>query len=270
MRDFAKPYIEQTTGQYIGFSTEDIEALSKPLTAMAEAITDLHNRASEFDAAGTELLDYATEALMQRRSAPTDDVIGYIATKIESGAVDELFAANLVVTLLSAGLEPTILQMGILLQELSSLPDVWDEIASSPKRTPLVLEELLRLRSTNQGVVRCVYEDTEQHTMQFQKGTNVIVEIGKANHDPRRFPQPDEFNIQANKGAHLAFGFGPHHCLGAPLVRAQLQESLEVMAFILSCPRIIGVRSKTGQGLSGPLELTVEMESRTYPLGAEN
>jgi cytochrome P450 len=262
MQRFAKPYIERTTGQYIGFPLADIDSLSKPLALMAEAIADLANRASDFDAGCTELLDYATEALLARRDEPTDDVLGQLSRLIKSNAIDELFAANLIVTLLSAGLEPTIFQLGLLVEEFSKLPTVWNSVASDDSLAPRVLEELLRFRSTNQGVARCVHEEVTQHQVHFEKGSNIIINIAGANHDPRRFARPDAFDIDANRGSHLAFGFGPHHCLGAPLVRAQLQEALQVLAAQLVCPVVLNVKTKKGQGLTGPMELIIEIERR--------
>lgn len=262
MEHFAKPYIERTTGEYIGFPLSDLDALSKPLALMTEAVADLSNRASEFDAGCTELLDYAMEALHARRKLPSDDVLGDLSRLIKTGTIDELFAANLVVTLLSAGLEPTIFQLGLLIEELHHLPDVWDRLASDDSQLGPVLEELLRLRSTNQSVVRSIKTDVNQHGCQFAAGSQVRINIATANHDCRRFARPDAFDVEANRGSHLAFGFGPHHCLGAPLVRAQLQEALRVLGTHLLCPTVLNVKSKKGHGIIGPLELTIEIARR--------
>ena len=84
---------------------------------------------------------------------------GHLAQLIATSEIDELFAANLIVTLLSAGLEPTILQMGLIVEEFSKRPEVWDMLAANNDLVPAVLEELLRLRSTNQGVVRSIDKD---------------------------------------------------------------------------------------------------------------
>ena len=102
-------------------------------------------------------------------------------------------------------------------------------LAANNDLVPAVLEELLRLRSTNQGVVRSIDKDVALQGVHFKKGSQLLVNIAAANQDCRRFAKPDSFDLAANRGSHLAFGFGPHHCLGAPLVRAQLQEAITVL-----------------------------------------
>jgi cytochrome P450 len=259
---FAKPYTERTTGEYIGFPATDLDSLTLTIDQINEAVGDLANRASDFDAGCTELLDYAIQALIERRDRPTDDVLGHLAQLLATSEIDELFAANLIVTLLAAGLEPTILQMGLIVEEFSKRPEVWDMLAANNDLVPAVLEELLRLRSTNQGVVRSIDKDVALQGVHFKKGSQLLVNIAAANQDCRRFAKPDSFDLAANRGSHLAFGFGPHHCLGAPLVRAQLQEAITVLVNEAHCPRVINVHSKTGTGLVGPLKLIIEMTSR--------
>lgn len=263
MQHFAAPYIERTTAQYIGFPTSDLLALREPLDLIAEAATDLRKRAKDFDAGCLQLLDYALDALAARRNQPTEDVLGTLAQLTEAGAIDELFAANLVVTLLSAGLEPTILQLGLALEELSKLPEVWNTIASQPSELALIVEELLRLRSANPRILRSVQADVVQHDRCFARGSHLAVDIAGANHDARRFARPDCFDVAANRGSHLAFGFGPHQCLGASLVRAQLQEALSVLAGHVDCPTVLSVKSQTGLAVTGPLELMVSLRRRT-------
>jgi cytochrome P450 len=165
-------------------------------------------------------------------------------------------------TVLSAGLEPSILQLGLVMEELCQRPGTWRELSRDVSRVPPVLEELLRYRSTNPGVVRAFEEDVEQRGRMFKSGSRVHISIANANHDPRRFARPDEFDVEANNATHMAFGFGPHHCLGAPLVRAQLQEALSVLVQRLECPEMLEVERKHDHGPAGPLKLALRVSKR--------
>jgi cytochrome P450 len=262
MRDFATPYIEQTTAHFLGIPVDDMSLLTGPLAQMSEAVLDLRSRARDFDEGAEQMVTYAMKSLQARRDNPTDDVIGRLTEMVTAGAIDELFAANLVGTVLSAGLEPTILQLGLIIEELGLRPDIWDGLAEDPSRVPGVLEELLRYRSTNPGVVRCFEEDVTQRGVTFEKGSQVHISIAGANHDARRYGRPEEFDVGANSGSHMAFGFGPHHCLGAPLVRVQMQEALYALTPALRPPVTVKTKKKEGQGLAGPVRLVIETTRR--------
>ena len=262
MQEFALPFIEKTTAKFLGVPLSDMEALGKSLELVKAGGADMHKRAKDFDNGCLELYDYALQALRDRFDHPTDDTLGHVSQQLKSGAIDEGFAGTFVVSLLSAGIEPTAFQLGILVEELAGLTHVWDGVALGDLKIPSVVEELLRFRSTNQGAARRVGETMDIKDFRFQKNATVIVSITAANHDPRRFQRPEYFDTEANKGSNLAFGFGPHFCIGAPLARAQLQEALKVLATELHCPTVIDVRSQNGNGLVGPLELTVAIKRR--------
>ena len=122
---------------------------------------------------------------------------------------------------------------------------------------------VLRFRSTNQAVNRRVDQSFEYHGVQWVEGHQIMVALGAANHDPRRFADPDHFNIDANRGSHLAFGFGPHYCLGAALARAQLQEALRALSSRLECPVVDGATQHPVSGsLMGPTSLELSLAVR--------
>jgi cytochrome P450 len=181
---------------------------------------------------------------------------------VDHGSLPEPVALVLVASLLSAGHNPPINQLGITVSLLSRRPEIWDAIATGELAPARVVEAVLRFRSTNQGVLRRVSESFDHRGVRFNEGETIIVNTGAANHDARRFAAPDRLDPDADSSSHLAFGFGPHFCLGAALARVQLQEALSALAQRLTCPEVVAVSEMDGPGLVGPSSLVVSFSRR--------
>ncbi len=103
-------------------------------------------------------------------------------------------------------------------------PLAWEQVTGDPDRyVPLLVEEVLRLESPVQGLFRSTAVDVELGGVEIPAGAILNIRFGSANRDEARFESPAEFDLdRANVRQHLAFGFGTHHCLGAPLARREL------------------------------------------------
>jgi cytochrome P450 len=110
--------------------------------------------------------------------------------------------------------------------------------------------------------LRRVADSFDYRGVRFEEGEEIVVDLAAANHDPRRFPEPDRLDLDDEKSSHLAFGFGPHHCLGAALARVQLQEAIGALTQRLTCPEILEVVEWKGAGLVGPTSLALSVSSR--------
>jgi cytochrome P450 len=108
-------------------------------------------------------------------------------------------------------------------------PDQLDEIRRDPELLPGAIEELLRYVSMLFILVRTAKEDTEVAGQPVCAGDGLIVGPALANKDPRAFPDPDRFDIHRDNRHHVAFGFGPHQCLGQPVARLELGIVLETL-----------------------------------------
>src|SRR3954447_24225863 len=170
-------------------------------------------------AAATDFAGLVRELVGERRSRPADDLItDLVATELSE---DEVVAA--VVLLLNAGHEASVNVFGnglvaMLRQGLRPGPDV-----------PLAVEEMLRFDSALQLFERTAMEDVEVGDITVKEGEKIAALLGAANRDPEVFDQPDEFRVDRNPNNHLAFGVGVHFCLGAPLARMELAESLPAL-----------------------------------------
>jgi cytochrome P450 family 142 subfamily A polypeptide 1 len=85
------------------------------------------------------------------------------------------------------------------------------------------VEELLRWVSPIKNMSRTVTRDVQLHDETLREGQQVILMYPAANRDPRKFDEPERFDVRRYPNPHLAFGFGPHFCLGASLARLELQ-----------------------------------------------
>ncbi len=111
-------------------------------------------------------------------------------------------------------------------------PAQWEKLKADPdKYVPVMVEEVLRVESPVQRLVRMTSEDVELHGVKIPEGSFVSIAYAAANRDEREFDRPAEFDLDREDARnHLSFGFGIHHCLGAPLARRELQYSFDAVA----------------------------------------
>jgi cytochrome P450 len=256
--EFAVPYVQRTTSHHIGFPKEDVGAYWTAVELIAAA-----RSMDDFVRGVTTLVEYAKPILRERSRHPRDDVLTLVAQQVARGSLPETVGLVFVTTLLSAGHEPTIKQLGIMVSELSRRPAIWNAVATERLAPPRVVEAVLRFRSTNRGMLRRVAEPFEHRGVKFREGELIVVNTHAANHDACRFAEPDQLDLDADASSHLAFGFGPHFCLGAALARVQLQEALRVLTRRLHCAEVVDVAEIEGEGLAGPSSLVLSVSSRT-------
>ncbi len=187
--------------------------------------------AAQVEQAMTNLTTYITglvEAKLADTSGEPADLLDELIRAREAG--DRLSSEELVafgVNLLVAGHETSANQIGTFIATLLRYPGRWDRLADDPELVPAAVEELLRFnRLSDVGQLRVALEDVELHGVTIREGDGVMAAIGAANRDPRAFADPDELDLDRPDNRHLAFGHGPHFCLGAHLARVELQESL--------------------------------------------
>lgn len=225
---------------------------------------DMAMRIAEIDDALSNLLAYAGDLAARRRMEPRDDLVTQIAHAGDEAGWDDEQVRGAIAGLVFAGHETTKNQLGWMIATLAERPDAWDGVASGALAPAAVVEEVLRLRPAVSGVGRVVAEAVERSGERFEPETQLFFSILSANRDERVYPKPDEFDPAANSASpHLAFGFGAHHCLGAALARAELQESLAALAARIGCPRLApGATWRPPVGIHGPTRLPIEFEER--------
>ena len=110
-------------------------------------------------------------------------------------------------------------------------PDQWDLLRADPSLIPAAINEILRMEAPVQGFSRYVARAYDLDGVALQQGSRAIMFYGAANRDPRQFSDPDRFDVRRdNAGRHLAFGTGPHMCLGMNLARLEMRALLTALA----------------------------------------
>ncbi|MEU6132125.1 cytochrome P450 [Saccharopolyspora sp. NPDC047091] len=169
--------------------------------------------------------DYLRDLILAKRADPGDDLLGrQLATMPDAGPdeVEDLVAMGTL--LLVAGHETTANMISLGTLTLLENPDGLAAIKADPERTPAMVEELLRYLTIVETVTsRVATADVEVGGTLIRAGEGVIALGHTANHDPGAFPEPDEFDIARGARHHVAFGYGPHQCLGQNLARLELQ-----------------------------------------------
>lgn len=194
--------------------------------------------AAERDRAREEFFAYLAELIEQHRRAPGTDLLDAMIEARDGG--DRLSEAELLDTtrsLLLAGQETTMTTIGRGVFTLLRHPEQYNELVADPDLISAAVEEILRHDfPADVGFIRVAREDVELPSGTIRRGEGVMPLISSANADPARFPDANEFDIHRADNGHIAFGQGPHYCIGASLARVQIQEALGVL--VLGAPKL--------------------------------
>ncbi|MDX3110681.1 cytochrome P450 [Nonomuraea angiospora] len=190
-------------------------------TTMMVRRTSLEGRQRAF----AELRSYIDDLVTRKESEPSDDLFGrQIARQRQEGTLDHAGLVSLAFLLLTAGHETTANMISLGVVGLLTHPEQLALIKADPDRTPMAVEELLRYFTIADGVTsRLATEDVEIGGVSVKAGEGVIVSMLSANWDPAMFKDPGVLDVERGARHHIAFGFGPHQCLGQNLARMELQ-----------------------------------------------
>jgi cytochrome P450 len=176
------------------------------------------------------LYEQFTAYVNARRREPSDDVLTGLATATfpDGSTPDVIDVARIAANLFAAGQETTVRMLATAVQFVAERPELQQQLRDHRDLIPNFVEETLRIESPIKGDFRLSRVPTEIGGVAISAGTTVMVLNGAANRDPRRFEDPDTFDIdRANARQNIAFGHGAHTCPGAPLARAEGRVSLE-------------------------------------------
>ena len=180
------------------------------------------------DDAAKNLLGRFSELIEEKRAKPGDDLISaLLEAELDGRRLEHKEILGFCFLLISGGNETTEKLIANTVHQLARHPEQRAKVLADPGRIPDAVEESLRFRSPTQYMVRATTRDVQMHGRTIPEGEKLMLIIGAGNHDPRRFEEPEVFDIDRVMDRHLAFGFGPHFCLGARLARLEARVSLE-------------------------------------------
>jgi cytochrome P450 len=219
--DYAEPLPVLVIAELLGVPasySHDLRDWSQAIVRMYEPAPSPAVVAAAVSAA-TDFAGLVRELVAERRRAPADDLItDLVATELTE---DEVVAA--VVLLLNAGHEASVNVFG------NGLTAMLRRGLRPGADVALTVEEMLRFDSALQLFVRTATEDVEVGGIMVEEGQRIAALLGAANRDPAVFDRPDVFDVDRDPNPHLAFGVGVHFCLGAPLARMELVESVTAL-----------------------------------------
>ena len=221
MQALAQPLPAEVMAMLMGIASIDrcdFAAWSADLAAFIGATETSPDLAQRAQASLLAMRRYFEQLIQRRRLAPGDDLVSRLLQAESAGTVHsgaELLAQCAM--LLFAGYETTRNLLGNGLQVLLSHPEQWQRLQREPDLLTAAVREVLRYESPVQYTGRRVATDLVLHGQPLRRGDLVIALIGAANRDPRRYAQPDRFDITRRPGDLLSFGAGPHVCIGAGL-----------------------------------------------------
>ncbi|MER6910135.1 cytochrome P450 [Streptomyces sp. NPDC000594] len=141
----------------------------------------------------------------------------------DRGEITPRQAPLVVRSLFAAGVNTTVHALAALLQALATHPDQWRRLRAEPSLARAAFDEAVRWASPVQTFFRTATGEVRVGGSVVPDGSKVLLFLGAANRDPRRWPDPDTFDITRDPSGHLGFGFGIHQCVGQSLARLEAE-----------------------------------------------
>ena len=231
---FAHPLPVRIICDMLGVPVEDQERFGDWSTALAAGLDPdflLTDEAiTRRDDAVLQFAGYFFELLAERRRSPGDDLLSRLVEVEDDGTVlSEGELLSTCILLLVAGHETTVNLISGGIVALLGNPDELARFRHDPDVQRSGVEEMLRYVSPVQLTGRSLIDDLEVGGVTLRAGDFAMLLIGSANRDAEVFPDPDRFDVGRSPNNHLGFGFGIHHCLGAPLARMETQVALATL-----------------------------------------
>jgi cytochrome P450 len=229
--DFTFEFPTRVISRLLGLPQDDLPWFRQRAVELI-SYTVKYKRAFEASAA---LKDYFLNQIEQRRSAPTEDIIGdLVSAEIDGERLTDEAIYSFLRLLLPAGLETTYRSSGNLLYLLLTHKEQFDAVNADHELIGAAIEEGLRYETPLTTVQRFATENTEIDGVPIPAGSVIDVCIGSANRDGARWERAEEFDIFRKRLPHISFAAGEHTCMGLHLARMETRVAVETLLTRLS------------------------------------
>ncbi len=220
--DFAVPLPVTVIAELLGIPMEDQEKFRQwSQTIVLEGLSN--SNPEKVATAALEFIMYFHQMFDERRENPQDDLISALVQVEEAGEkLDQQELISMVFLLLVAGHETTVNLIGNGMLNLLQNPEQLEKLRQNPDMIKTAIEEMLRYDGpVGSSTMRWSLEPVEMYGQVIPAGDMILTSLLGANRDPEAFKNPDMFDITRTPNKHIAFGFGIHYCVGAPLARLE-------------------------------------------------
>lgn len=252
MSDVANPLPIRVICHMLGIAEQELHQFERWIEDVVAFIDGPETQLSKFaDQACHSLLEltnYVNGVVNDRRHQPRQDLISALVGAEQQG--DKLNSEELLamcVQMLVGGHDTTSALIGSGIYLLLKNPEQLARVRGEPKLMASAVEEFLRYETPGPRNSRLATQDMELGGQPIKRGQTVQLLLGAANRDPQQFPDPHRLEVGRKPNRHLAFGWGPHFCVGAPLARVMAQTTIGVLL-----RRLTGLRLDDG-ATAGPL-----------------
>lgn len=226
--EIAEVYPLKVFPRAVGLGADGLENL---LPYGALAFNAFGPRNKHFDAAmaGASVVVGWINAQCRREALSPDGIGAAIWAAVDSGEVTADEAPLLVRSVLTAGLDTTIIGIGNGLYAFAAHPDEWTKLRENPGQVRAAFDEILRWESPVQTFFRTTTRPTELGGISLPADAKILLFLAGANRDPRKWDQPATFDVTRRASGHVAFGAGIHMCVGQMLARLESEMMLTAL-----------------------------------------
>jgi cytochrome P450 len=244
----------------VGLPEEGRERMMEWSIGMFDCFGPMNERARNAMPVLSEMMHYARTHAVPGKLKPGSwaEAIHHAAA---AGEVPPEAVSVMMIDYMGPSLDTTIFAISSGVWLFANHPDQWDLVRADPSLIPAAINEILRIEAPIQGFSRYVALDYDLEGVLLPEGSRTIVFYGAANRDPRQFPHPDRFDVRRdNAGRHMAFGAGPHMCLGMNLAKLEMRALFTALARRVKRFRIEAEERMLNNILRGFSKLIVTIE----------
>jgi len=229
MTDLAEAYPTRVFGDALGLPEAGREHL---LTYGAVAFNSFGPRNELYEASHRHAQPVVAwiGAMLARDATAPEGIAADIYAAADAGELGVDEAPLLLRSLLTAGIDTTVNAIGNALFAFATNPDQWRRLRDDPALIRGAFEEAVRFESPVQTFYRTTTRPARVGDVEIPEGEKVYLSLGGANRDPRRWPDPDRFDISRKAGGHVGFGYGVHGCVGQTIARLEAELALSALA----------------------------------------
>jgi len=220
VKDFAEPYPVQVFPDALGLPKQGRENLL-PYGSMVFNSLGPRNALTQAAFANAAAVSGWIMENCARDRLSRDGLGAQIYAAVDSGELSEQEAPMLVRSFLSAGVDTTVNALGNTLWCLATFPDQWRKLRQNPSLARNAFEEALRYEGPAQVFFRTTVRNTTIGGRPIGRNEKIAAFMGSANRDPRRWPNPDTFDIERRATGHMTLGTGIHGCVGQAVARLE-------------------------------------------------